>query len=59
MLMCNIEIICRENYIEGDTSCIYNAAQALRTIQQFYGIVPRVFGKGQAAKQVRFLTDNI
>lgn len=42
----------RENYIEGDTSCIYNAAQALRTIQQFYGIVPRVFGKGQAAKQV-------
>ncbi|KAJ0173088.1 hypothetical protein K1T71_011264 [Dendrolimus kikuchii] len=42
----------RENYLEGDTTCIYNAAQALRTIQQLYGIIPRVFGKGQAAKQV-------
>ncbi|CAG4932947.1 unnamed protein product [Colias eurytheme] len=42
----------RENYLEGDPTCLYNAAQALRTIQQLYGIVPRVFGKGQAAKQV-------
>ncbi|KAG7303577.1 hypothetical protein JYU34_012106 [Plutella xylostella] len=42
----------RENYLEGDPTCIYNAAQALRTIQQLYGIIPRVFGKGVAAKQV-------
>ncbi|KAI5642546.1 sec1 family domain-containing protein [Phthorimaea operculella] len=42
----------RENYLEGDPTCIYNAAQALRTIQQLYGIIPRVYGKGQAAKQV-------
>ncbi|XP_049879104.1 vacuolar protein sorting-associated protein 33A [Pectinophora gossypiella] len=42
----------RENYLEGDPTCIYNSAQALRTIQQLYGIIPRVFGKGMAAKQV-------
>ena len=42
----------RENYLEGDPTCVYNAAQALRTIQQLYGIIPRVFGKGNAAKQV-------
>uniref|UniRef100_A0A2A4JXK5 Vacuolar protein sorting-associated protein 33A n=1 Tax=Heliothis virescens TaxID=7102 RepID=A0A2A4JXK5_HELVI len=42
----------RENYLEGDPTCVYNAAQALRTIQQLYGIIPRVFGKGLAAKQV-------
>ncbi|KAL0818293.1 hypothetical protein ABMA28_008781 [Loxostege sticticalis] len=42
----------RENYLEGDPTCIYNSAQALRTIQQLYGIIPRVFGKGVAAKQV-------
>lgn len=42
----------RENYLEGDPTCVYNAAQALRTIQQLYGIIPRVFGKGVAAKQV-------
>ncbi|XP_022831603.1 vacuolar protein sorting-associated protein 33A [Spodoptera litura] len=42
----------RENYLEGDPTCVYNAAQALRTIQQMYGIIPRVFGKGVAAKQV-------
>lgn len=44
----------RENYLEGDPTCLYNAAQALRTIQQLYGIVPHVYGKGQAAKQVRY-----
>lgn len=42
----------RENYLEGDPTCVYNAAQALRSIQQLYGIIPRVFGKGVAAKQV-------
>lgn len=38
--------------MEGDPTCLYNAAQALRTIQQLYGIIPRVYGKGNAAKQV-------
>ncbi|XP_013189640.1 vacuolar protein sorting-associated protein 33A [Amyelois transitella] len=42
----------RENYLEGDPTCIYNSAQALRSIQQLYGIIPRVYGKGVAAKQV-------
>ncbi|XP_039752536.1 vacuolar protein sorting-associated protein 33A [Pararge aegeria] len=42
----------REHYLEGDPTCLYNAAQALRTIQQLYGIIPRVYGKGNAAKQV-------
>ncbi|XP_059050426.1 vacuolar protein sorting-associated protein 33A [Achroia grisella] len=42
----------RENNLEGDPTCVYNAAQALRTVQQLYGIIPRVFGKGFAAKQV-------
>ncbi|CAH2093893.1 unnamed protein product [Euphydryas editha] len=42
----------RENYLEGDPTCLYNSAQALRTIQQLYGIIPRVYGKGNAAKQV-------
>ncbi|XP_013146836.1 PREDICTED: vacuolar protein sorting-associated protein 33A [Papilio polytes] len=42
----------KEFYLEGDPTCLYNAAQALRTIQHLYGIIPRVFGKGPAAKQV-------
>ncbi|XP_061722250.1 vacuolar protein sorting-associated protein 33A isoform X1 [Cydia pomonella] len=42
----------RENYLEGDPTCAYQSALALRTIQHLYGIIPRVFGKGVAAKQV-------
>ncbi|XP_072934409.1 vacuolar protein sorting-associated protein 33A-like [Epargyreus clarus] len=45
----------RENYLEGDPTSLYNAARALRTIQQLYGIIPRVLGKGTAAKQVWML----
>lgn len=42
----------RENTLEGDPTCLYNTAQALKTIQKLYGVIPRVFGKGPAAKQV-------
>lgn len=49
----------RENVLEGDPTCLYNTAQALRTIQQLYGSIPRVFGKGPAAKQVLICTMNV
>lgn len=38
--------------MEGDPSALYQAAQALITLQELYGTVPRVCGKGVAAQQL-------
>ncbi|KAL1131088.1 hypothetical protein AAG570_012325 [Ranatra chinensis] len=42
----------KEYYVENDPSCLYQAAQALMTLQSLYGIIPRVTGKGPAAERV-------
>ncbi|KAG8936355.1 hypothetical protein FRC02_002948 [Tulasnella sp. 418] len=45
----------REIFMEGDETSIYYAAQALITIQQAYGVFPRILGKGDAAKKLASL----
>lgn len=45
-------MIVQEYYLENDPTCLYQAAQAIMTLQDLYGIIPRVSGKGQAAKHV-------
>ncbi|KAG8997603.1 hypothetical protein FRB94_003312 [Tulasnella sp. JGI-2019a] len=42
----------KEIFLDGDETSIYYAAQALLTIQQAYGLFPRIVGKGDAAKKL-------
>jgi hypothetical protein len=42
----------REYYLENDPTCLYQAAQAIMTLQSLFGVIPRVSAKGPAAKQV-------
>uniref|UniRef100_A0A1B6E3U9 Vacuolar protein sorting-associated protein 33A n=1 Tax=Clastoptera arizonana TaxID=38151 RepID=A0A1B6E3U9_9HEMI len=42
----------KEYYLENDPTCLFQAAQAIMTLQDFYGTIPRVSGCGQAAKHV-------
>lgn len=38
--------------MENDPTCLYQVAQAIMTLQSLFGMIPRVSGKGPAAKQV-------
>ncbi|XP_071447108.1 vacuolar protein sorting-associated protein 33A-like isoform X2 [Hetaerina americana] len=42
----------KEYYLEGDPTCLFQAAQALGTLQALYGPFGKVSGKGAAAKHV-------
>ncbi|WIA30196.1 hypothetical protein OEZ86_000288 [Tetradesmus obliquus] len=42
----------RECTLEGDPSSLFYAASALLKLQQMYGLIPRLQGKGPAAKAV-------
>ncbi|KDQ63188.1 hypothetical protein JAAARDRAFT_29201 [Jaapia argillacea MUCL 33604] len=47
----------KDIWVDGDETVIYNAAQALVTLQRIYGRFPRVVGKGDhAARLARLLT---
>lgn len=39
-------------YIENDPTSLYHVAQAILLLQKFYGPIPRVWGRGMAAKHV-------
>lgn len=43
-------------YIEGDPTCLYQSACALIKLQQLYGRIPKVYGKGNFAQKVWDLT---
>lgn len=45
-------IVCREYTLENDPTCLYQVAQAIIHLQKFYGPIPKIWGKGSAAKQV-------
>ncbi|KAG8897028.1 hypothetical protein FRB99_008504, partial [Tulasnella sp. 403] len=45
----------KEIFLDGDESAVYYAAQALITMQQAYGLFPRIIGKGDAAKKLASL----
>ncbi|XP_054271006.1 vacuolar protein sorting-associated protein 33A isoform X2 [Macrosteles quadrilineatus] len=42
----------KEFHLENDPSTLYQAAQAIMTLQDMYGVIPRVCGKGVAAQHV-------
>ncbi|XP_046670558.1 vacuolar protein sorting-associated protein 33A isoform X1 [Homalodisca vitripennis] len=42
----------KEYQLESDPSALYQAAQAVMTLQRLYGVIPRVCGVGAAAQQV-------
>lgn len=42
----------QELALENDPTCLYEVTKTLMTIQREYGIIPRVSGKGHAAKTV-------
>ncbi|KAG8946350.1 hypothetical protein FRC04_011896 [Tulasnella sp. 424] len=42
----------KEIFLDGDETAVYYAAQALLTIQQAYGLFPRIVGKGDGAKKL-------
>lgn len=43
---------CREYYLENDPTCLYLVARSIVHLQKLYGVIPAVWGKGQAAKYV-------
>lgn len=48
------EGVWREIWMDGDETAVYDAAQALVTLQKVYGKFPRVLGKGDKAAVGRF-----
>lgn len=48
-----------ELHIEGDPTCLHQAATALVTIQKLYGRIPKVCGKGIFAEKLWELTKHL
>ena len=42
----------REYHLEKDPTCLHALARAMMGLQSVYGIIPKVYGKGRAAKQL-------
>ncbi|KAG0729931.1 Vacuolar protein sorting-associated protein 33A [Chionoecetes opilio] len=42
----------RDLHLDSDPSCLFLVAQALMTLQGVFGLIPNIYGKGTAAKQV-------
>ncbi|XP_076028832.1 vacuolar protein sorting-associated protein 33A-like [Oratosquilla oratoria] len=45
-------LIYKEYHLEEDSTSMYQIAGALMDIQKIYGLIPNIYGKGAAAKQV-------
>ena len=46
----------RDYHLEGDPTCLHNAARAMMTLQAVAGVVPRVYGKGKVQCHLSCLT---
>ncbi|KAF5297028.1 hypothetical protein FQA39_LY12242 [Lamprigera yunnana] len=42
----------KDYYLENDPTSLYQVAQSIMLLQKIYGPIPRVWGRGMAAKQV-------
>ncbi|XP_015592749.1 vacuolar protein sorting-associated protein 33A [Cephus cinctus] len=42
----------KEFFLENDPTCLYQVAQAIQSLQRFYGKIPKVTGRGPAASKV-------
>lgn len=45
----------KELHIEGDLTCLHQAANVLCTLQKLYGKIPKIVGKGKYAEKVKEL----
>ncbi|XP_065831438.1 vacuolar protein sorting-associated protein 33A-like [Oscarella lobularis] len=52
VLSMELPLAFRECYLEGDLTSMYYVARSLIFLQSLYGIIPRIYGKGQCARQV-------
>lgn len=52
VLSMEVETTFKEFYLEKDPTSLYQAAQAIMTLQELYGVIPKVTGKGAAASHV-------
>ncbi|KAF8336635.1 Sec1-like protein [Cantharellus anzutake] len=52
LISLELDRVWREIYLDGDESSIFYASQSLMTIQQAYGLFPRILGKGDGAKKL-------
>ncbi|UYV77673.1 VPS33A, partial [Cordylochernes scorpioides] len=53
LALCKVKsCVPQECFVEEDFTCLFDVAKALMKIQSLYGIIPNVYGKGEAAKHV-------
>ncbi|KAG0613467.1 hypothetical protein M758_6G104800 [Ceratodon purpureus] len=52
VLSLELERSFKETKVEGDTSSLWYIARAIYRLQELYGVIPNVKGKGKAASQV-------
>ncbi|KAL7412422.1 vacuolar protein sorting 33A [Mrakia frigida] len=52
VLSLEMEHAAREIFLEGDETSIFYSAQALHLVQKAFGVIPRIVGKGDAAKSL-------
>nr|XP_014289619.1 vacuolar protein sorting-associated protein 33A isoform X2 [Halyomorpha halys] len=52
VLSMEVETTFKDFYLEKDPTSLYQAAQAIMTLQELYGVIPKVTGKGAAASHV-------
>ena len=53
LLSLELESSFRDLYLDEDPSPLHHLATALNDIQQVYGVIPNIYGKGKYAKVVR------
>lgn len=45
-LLCHFQ----ECYLENDTSVLYHVTNSLMTLQALYGLIPKIYGKGELSR---------
>ncbi|XP_065201520.1 vacuolar protein sorting-associated protein 33A [Planococcus citri] len=54
-----LESAFREYYVDSDPTCVYQVAKAVKILQDIYGPIKRISGKGNAAQQVMKLLNKL
>ncbi|CAH1391975.1 unnamed protein product [Nezara viridula] len=59
VLSMEVETTFKDFHLEKDPTSLYQAAQAIFTLQELYGVIPKVTGKGDAARHVWKLLERL
>ena len=52
LFYCNASSIFADYHLDSDPTALYGVARGIMAIQSVYGVIPKVYGKGRAARQV-------